>query len=81
MRNADPWCNAIEILRNSARDPRAMNRRSVLTRSALGLGALGLAGLLQNDGRAVAAESASGGSLMTRSPHFPPRAKRVIHFF
>ena len=62
-----------------ARQP--LDRRSLLTRSALGLGALGLAQVLQDDGRVVAAEAATDGSLIARAPHFPPRAKRVIHFF
>ncbi len=59
-----------------------LDRRELLTRSALGLGALGLAGLLQDDGRVVhAANTAGTGPLDVRMPHFPARAKRVIHFF
>jgi len=55
-----------------------MTRRDVLRRSALGLGSLALCGVLSDDGReAAAAES----PLAPRRPHFPGRAKRVIHFF
>jgi hypothetical protein len=49
----------------------------------MGLGALGLAGLLSDQGiggtALQAAESTTASS--SRSPHFPGKAKRVIHFF
>src|SRR5690348_4657815 len=74
--------------------PLGLSRRSVLQRSALGLGALGLADLLSHcnargepgaPGSAlaepVAPGSASTGSLAVRQPHFAAKAKRVIHFF
>ena len=48
-------------------------RRDVLASSGLGLGALGLAG--------VFGDSASAGPLAPTAPHFPGKAKRVIHFF
>ncbi len=48
-------------------------------RSGMGLGALGLAGLFAEEGALVAAEGA--GPLAPRAPHFPGKAKRVIHFF
>jgi len=51
----------------------SINRRSLLQRSALGLGALGLTDLMQG------AENAN--PLAIHQSHFPPRAKRVIHFF
>ncbi len=59
------------------------SRRDLLKRSALGLGSLGLIGLLQDDQRLVHADSpeASPTSMKVKSPHFPGRAKRVIHFF
>lgn len=60
-------------------DPNLMNRRDVLRRSALGLGSLALGGVLGDDGRGVAAPAES--PLAVRPPHFPGRAKRVIHFF
>lgn len=59
-----------------------LDRRSLLTRSALGLGSLGLAGVMQDDDRLVAAESSlPAGPLAVRTPHFTAKAKRVIHFF
>jgi len=79
--NSPSWRNAIELMRHTNLTVPPTNRRSMLTRSALGLGALGLAQVLQDDGRVVAAEAATDGSLIAKSPHFPPRAKRVIHFF
>jgi hypothetical protein len=69
-----------------------LNRRDLLGRSALGLGSLGLMGILQDDGllgsgggflsaSASASQAGASGSLNVRPPHFPARAKRVIHFF
>ena len=81
MPHAPSWRNAIELLRQTHSGSALLDRRSLLTRSALGLRALGLAQVLQDDGRMVAAEAATDGSLIARAPHFPPRAKRVIHFF
>jgi hypothetical protein len=52
-----------------------LSRRELLQRSGLGLGALGLAGVLADGGHA--AES----PLAPKAPHFPGKAKRVIHFF
>jgi hypothetical protein len=54
-------------------------RRDFLTRSAFGLGGLGLASMLQELG--MAAESAPLSPLAPKKPHFPARAKRVIHIF
>jgi hypothetical protein len=56
------------------------SRRDVLARSALGLGSLGLASVLGDAGQAVSAGD-SVDALRARQPHFPGRAKRVIHFF
>ena len=56
-------------------------RRDLLRRSGLGLGALGLAGVLGDDRRLLAAGPAKPGPLASRPSHFPGRAKRVIHFF
>ncbi|APZ93179.1 hypothetical protein Fuma_02796 [Fuerstiella marisgermanici] len=50
-----------------------MNRRDVLLRSGLGLGALGLNAVLADDDRRI--NAAAAGS------HFGGTAKRVIHFF
>ncbi len=59
----------------------SLNRRDILKRSALGIGALGLCGVLEDDGRLSAAEGENAGPLDSKRPHFPGRAKRVIHFF
>jgi hypothetical protein len=56
-----------------------LSRRELLMRSGLGLGALGLAGLLGDAGAAVAETAA--GPLAPKKPHFPGKAKRVVHFF
>lgn len=56
-----------------------LTRRGFLCRCGMGLGSLGLAGLLQSAGVAQAAEGAN--PVLPRAPHFPGRAKRVIHFF
>jgi len=55
---------------------RAMTRRQLFGRSALGLGSAALAGLLANDGL-LADDGRVGGSLGV--PHFAPKAKRVIY--
>lgn len=60
--------------------PSFLSRRDLLQRSAMGLGALGLAGLLGDD-RLLTADDKSAGAAASRRPHFPGRAKRVIHFF
>jgi hypothetical protein len=57
------------------------SRRQLLRRSGLGLGSLGLAHALMDDGRLLEASQQVGHSLGQRSPHFAPTAKRVIHFF
>ena len=54
------------------------SRRELLSRSGLGLGALGLGSLLTDAG---AAQGAGADPLAPRQPHFPGKAKRVIHFF
>lgn len=58
-----------------------LTRRSVLQRSALGLGSLGLLDLLQENPAQGADTSSVPTSLETRPAHALPRAKRVIHFF
>src|SRR4051794_32180295 len=59
--------------------PTYLSRRSLLQRSALGLGALGLGGLLGDQGL-LGAEGPSGDAMAVKPPHFPGRAKRVVHF-
>lgn len=57
-------------------------RREWLQRSGMGLGALALGGLLASEG--LADDGLVDGAespLAPRAPHFPGKAKRVIHFF
>ena len=65
-------------------------RREMLQRVGTGLGTLGLACLLADDQALGAGADSSGSSpgavdsnnpLSVKSPHFQPRAKRVIHLF
>ncbi len=49
-------------------------RRHFLRRAGIGVGSMGLASLLANDGLAVP----DAESLTSRKPHFEPRAKRII---
>jgi len=55
-----------------------VSRREVLRRSALGFGAIGLAGTLQASGLLGGSAQAATAGLQT---HFSPRAKRVIYLF
>ena len=66
-------------MRTAMRNPPAppISRRSLLRRSALGFGTLGLYSLLSQHDQASAAD----GSSHARRPQFPPRAKRVIFMF
>jgi hypothetical protein len=57
----------------------SISRRTLLNRVGTGLGVLGLAGLLKDQGL-LAADKASN-PLAPKSPHFAPRAKRIIHLF
>src|SRR5688500_13217140 len=63
----------------------SLTRRELLRRSGMGFAMLGLAGVMQDDGRLLAApaEVADGyqNPLAARPPHFPVKAKRVIHIF
>ena len=52
-----------------------VSRRDMLQRSGLGIAGMACASMLQSETRA----DSSG--LSPRAPHFPGRAKRVIHFF
>ena len=62
-----------------------MNRRQLLARCGMGMGALGLASLLGSPAAAIGNPQSAIGNplnpLAPKSPHFAPRAKRVIHFF
>jgi hypothetical protein len=54
-----------------------LNRRQLLMRSGMGLGALGLASVLFEEGHLAQAAN----PLAPKQPHFAGKAKRVIHFF
>ncbi len=56
----------------------AISRRELLARGGLGLGLVGLAGVLADDGRLAAAPV---GPLAPRPPQFPARARRLVHLF
>jgi hypothetical protein len=59
-----------------------LSRRELLCRSGAGLGALALAGLLRDTGLLEATPAgANPNPLAPRQPHFPARAKHVIHLF
>lgn len=59
-----------------------MNRRESLQRIGTGMGVLGLAGILAQDGTlASAADAGSSSPLAPKAAHFAPRAKHVIHLF
>ncbi len=68
----------------------SLTRRELLRRSGMGLGMLGLAGVLHQGGL-LGSDTTAGKSgdetagyqnpLAERRPHFPAKAKRVIHLF
>src|SRR5262245_42810699 len=57
-----------------------ISRRDLLRRAGMGFGALGLANLLAAD-RSLTAAPLHTSPLAPRQPHFPGKAKRVIHLF
>src|SRR5437588_7677010 len=58
-----------------------LTRRELLRRGGAGLGMLGLAAVLADDGRLSAQPPAGANPLAPKSPHFPARAKRLVHLF
>jgi hypothetical protein len=59
-----------------------LTRRELLGRSGMGLGALAFAGLMSEAGLLSAAPAGADVSpLAPKQPHFPARAKHVIHLF
>ena len=54
-------------------------RREMLTRTGMGMGLLGLAGLLP--GRAAEPDAVSANPLAPKPPHFAGTARRIIHLF
>ena len=64
-------------------DDFALNRRDFLRRTGLGFGSWGLASLLSGS-TAASAQSPTGSTispLVPKQPHFPGKAKRVVHIF
>ena len=64
-------------------DPRVNSRRWFLKQCGLGLGKIALASLLTDAfvSKSAAANIAAADALKPRAPHFPGKAKRVIHLF
>src|SRR5690349_2648044 len=62
-------------------NPFALSRREMLTRCGVGMGLLGLTQLLGDAGLLAAEAKADVNPLAPRKPHFPAKAKRVIHIF
>ena len=60
--------------------PSHFSRRAMLRRSGLGLGWLGAASLLAEEEGPTLADAVPT-TLAQRPPHFPPRARAVIHLF
>ncbi len=60
-------------------DPRLVTRRWFFQQCAVGLGAVALNALLQQDG--FAATAAGIDPMSPKKPHHAPKAKRVIHLF
>jgi hypothetical protein len=58
-----------------------ISRREMLGRVGTGLGLVGLAGLMSEQGLLASEPATSGGPLAPRAPHFAPRAKRIIHLY
>src|SRR6201993_2544205 len=61
-----------------------LTRRDLLRRSGMGFASLGLASLMAAEGLLAPEAQAATGSvnpLAPREPHFPAKAKRVIHLF
>jgi hypothetical protein len=65
----------------AASNPRVNSRRWFLKECGLGLGKIALASLLTNAFSSRAATLAAADALRPRQPHFPGKAKRVIHLF
>src|SRR5207253_5969672 len=58
-----------------------VTRRQFLQRAGMGFGALGLAALLGEDMLGGAARAEANANLLPRAPHFPAKAKQVVHIF
>ena len=61
-----------------------LSRREVLSRCGTGLGMIALAGVMADDAGASSVAHTPGKAidpLAAKSPHFPAKAKHVVHFF
>src|SRR5882724_219055 len=58
-----------------------LTRRRFLQRAGMGFGALSLAALLGENFFESSARAAENATLLPRSPHFPAKAKHVVHIF
>jgi len=56
-------------------------RREMLHRCGMGFGLVGLTGLLADDDALGSEVSPAGNPLAVKQPHFPARAKHVVHLF
>jgi hypothetical protein len=61
----------------------SMNRRDFLGRFALGLGGVALTSLFRADtaSGSIASATPSLPTFPLQTPHFPPKAKRIIYLF
>jgi hypothetical protein len=57
------------------------SRREFLCRCGMGFGAVALTSLLEQALGAASSNSVPTGPLLPKAPHFPAKAKRVVHFF
>src|SRR5436190_11976505 len=65
-------------------EDRFLTRRELLQHATIGFGSMGLAALMASEGLLSATGQASGfavSPLAPKAPHFPAKAKRVIHLF
>jgi hypothetical protein len=61
---------------------RILNRRQMLTRCGMGMGAVALTSLLDSTGQLAAAPAGDpAGPLAPKKPPFPAKAKRIVHLF
>ena len=61
---------------------RIPNRRQMLTRCGMGMGAVALTSLLDSTGQLAAAPAGDpAGPLAPKKPPFPAKAKRIVHLF
>lgn len=58
-----------------------LSRREFLARSGMGMASLGLGGLLAGEASLAQASDAARSPMAIKTPHYPARAKHVIHIF